>query len=118
MLESRSARSRTRAWRRRQRLRMIAKAWRVVKEQYPSPEGISVRRSWAPWRDLRGQWRTGPVDWDDIFALRHDFAVRNHDHLARCSCGMCRNPRRLWGERTLQERRAEDSFRREMAESF
>jgi hypothetical protein len=31
---------------------------------------------------------------------------------------MCGNPRRFWGKRTLQERRAEDSFRDEMAETF
>lgn len=116
MLESRSVRRRTRAWRRRQRRRMIAKAWRVVKEQYPSPEGMAACRSWVPWRDFRGQWRTGPVTWEDVFALRDHFALRHYDHLARCSCWMCGNPRRFWGQRTFQERRAEDSFRREMAE--
>ena len=30
-------------------------------------------------------------------------APRVHDHLAACSCWMCGNPRRYWGERTLQE---------------
>ena len=30
-------------------------------------------------------------------------AVRIRDHLAACSCWMCGNPRRYWGERTWQE---------------
>jgi len=75
---------------------MIAKAWRIAKERDPSPEGISALRSWGFWQGIRGQWRRGPVTWADVFALRDDFARRNHDHLARCSCWMCGNPRRIW----------------------
>jgi hypothetical protein len=33
------------------------------------------------------------------------WALRNHDHLKRCSCWMCGNPRRYWHEVTIQERR-------------
>lgn len=118
MLESRGTYGRTRAWRRRQRARMIAKAWRIAKERYPHPEGISVRDRWLPWRDIHGQRRTGPVAWEDVFALRDAYAHRYHDHLAACSCWMCGNRRRFEGERTLQERRAQESFQNELAEYF
>ena len=118
MLESQQARRRTSAWRRHQRVRMMAQAWQIAKERYPRPEGISALRSWHPWQDLEGRWRTGPVAWDDIFALRDDFARRLHDHLAACSCAMCGNPRKFSGERTRQERRAEDLFRCALAESL
>ena len=36
---------------------------------------------------------------------RISFALRNYDHLKNCSCRMCGNPRKWYGERTLQERR-------------
>jgi len=98
---------------------MIAKAWRIAKEWYPHPEGISERDRWFPWRDIKGQWRTGPVAWDDVFALRDAYAHYYHDNLAVCSSpSCCGNPRRYRGNLTLQERRAEDSARNELAEYF
>lgn len=118
MLESKGPRKRTRAWRRHHRRRMIAKAWRIAKERYPHPKGVAAADSWLPWQDIKGQWRTGPVAWEDVFALRDEFAHRHHSHLTACSCWMCGNPRRFRGERTLQERRAEDSFRDESAETL
>lgn len=33
-------------------------------------------------------------------------AEKMANHLADCSCYMCGNPRRYWGEVTIQERRA------------
>ncbi|HNS22109.1 MAG TPA: hypothetical protein PKH24_16515 [Sedimentisphaerales bacterium] len=119
MLESRGAYGRTRAWRRRQRVRMIARAWRFAKERYPHPEGISVVGRWCPWRDIKGQWRLGPVAWDDVFALRDEYAHCYHDNLAVCSLpSCCGNPRPYDGNLTPQERRAEDSARNELAEYF
>ncbi|MTH94752.1 hypothetical protein E1297_01780 [Roseibium sp. RKSG952] len=35
----------------------------------------------------------------------HDEKGTLSDHLASCSCYMCGNPRKYFGERTLQERR-------------
>ena len=35
----------------------------------------------------------------------HDASARNANHLAACSCPMCGNPRRYFGELTRQERR-------------
>ncbi len=116
MLESRGTRKRTRAWRRCQRRRMIAKAWRIAKEWNPSPKGISALRTYGAWMGIGGQWRRGPVTWEDVFAIRDDFAHRNCDCLARCSCWMCGNPRKFLGERTLQERRADDAFQAELAD--
>jgi hypothetical protein len=96
---------------------MIAKAWRIAKEYYPSPEGISAFHSWLPWRDIEGQWRLGPVTWEDVFAHRDSFAHRSYNDLARCSCGSCcGNPRRFFGERTLQERRSDNAFEAQLAE--
>lgn len=115
MLESRGTCKRTRAWRRYQRRRMIAKACRIAKERYPSPEGMAGL-NWLPWRDVEGQWRLGPVTWEDVFAHRDRFAHRNCDHLARCSCPYCNDRRRVFMGRTVQERRSDDNFRTELAE--
>jgi len=35
----------------------------------------------------------------------HDKKARAADYLAVCSCAMCGNPRRYFGEKTIQERR-------------
>ncbi len=42
------------------------------------------------------------LDWFDAWDREH-WSLWNHDHLARCSCWMCGNPRKYRGERTLQE---------------
>lgn len=36
----------------------------------------------------------------------HDRAAKAADYLAVCSCWMCGNPRKWYGEPTLQERKA------------
>lgn len=36
----------------------------------------------------------------------HDKKAKLSDHLAQCSCHMCGNPRKYFGEPTMQERRA------------
>jgi hypothetical protein len=36
-------------------------------------------------------------------------AIKEAEYLAACSCWMCGNPRRFTGERTIQERRYEDT---------
>lgn len=41
----------------------------------------------------------------------HDKQGTAADHLAVCSCRMCGNPRRWWGDVTMQERRAEEAER-------
>ncbi|MEW4569411.1 hypothetical protein AB1L88_16220 [Tautonia sp. JC769] len=66
-----------RAARRHHRSRMIARAKRSIKLSF-----MSTRE-------------------------RERFARKAHDHLASCSCWMCGNPRRWFGEPTRQERRAE-----------
>jgi hypothetical protein len=40
---------------------------------------------------------------------RDTFALKNHDHLASCSCWMCGNPRRHLGEMTIQEQRDDEA---------
>src|SRR3546814_13557471 len=47
--------------------------------------------------------------WADVFAARADWARRNREHLAACSCAMCGNPRKFWNLLTPQELRALDS---------
>lgn len=32
---------------------------------------------------------------------------KHADNMAICSCDMCGNPRKVWGEKTIQERRFE-----------
>ena len=36
----------------------------------------------------------------------HDRQAKSADHLAVCSCWMCGNPRKWYGEPTIQERKA------------
>ena len=36
----------------------------------------------------------------------HDGQAKSADHLAVCSCWMCGNPRKWYGEPTIQERKA------------
>ena len=68
--------TRDRGWRRVQRTRVL-------------------KRSRVIFRKIMGM--------NDEDAERH--AVRCHDHVKMCSCPMCGNPRRHFGERTIQERR-------------
>jgi hypothetical protein len=39
--------------------------------------------------------------------LAHEYAIHNYRDRCPCSCSACGNPRRHFGERTMQERRAE-----------
>jgi len=47
----------------------------------------------------------------------HDKKARSANHLATCSCYACGNPRRHFGELTMQERRARDRADQEMDSS-
>jgi len=74
-----------RARRIRDRQRMIARAYR---------KGLLL-------------WRAGGPDGvEKIRDFAREYAQQNHRHLAACSCHMCGNPRRYWGEVTMPERRA------------
>lgn len=70
--------SQSRAFRRHQRQRMIARA-------------ESVARTIGIKEDARSWW-----------------VLRTYQHLANCSCPMCGNPRRWFGQPTIQERRRAD----------
>lgn len=71
--------NRKRAERRAQKERMLRKARKTVDLQ---------------WRDPNDMW----AEWKEQWALKHA------DNLAKCSCHMCCNPRRL-GELTIQEKK-------------
>ncbi|MCW3783899.1 hypothetical protein [Defluviimonas salinarum] len=43
----------------------------------------------------------------------HDAQAKNADHLCTCSCLVCGNPRRHWGEIRPSERRALEAGREE-----
>ena len=47
---------------------------------------------------------------------RHQSAVRWKDNLKKCSCDMCGNSRRHFGERTLQEKKFDDQMKIEIDE--
>lgn len=40
-----------------------------------------------------------------------EWANKNYNHLASCSCVMCGNPRKYFHSRTLQERKADLALR-------
>lgn len=78
--------NRTRAFRRHHRQRMIAHAYRKYQDWW----------------------------WFDNEELTKIYSVKNHNHLAACSCQMCRNPRHCgWlsnkEKLTLQERKVYNS---------
>ncbi len=78
--------NRTRAYRRHHRQRMISRA----------------RIKYTEWND-DPEW----IEWN---------VLRNHSHMAVCSCWMCGNPRRVgWGTTesrlTMQERKRYNSLR-------
>ena len=56
-------------------------------------------------RVWRKYWRN--VDWLDSDGLIAQVMLRTR---VRCSCPMCGNPRRWWGQRTRQELRADDEM--------
>ena len=35
----------------------------------------------------------------------HTYSNENYNNRKACSCLMCRNPRRVWNEKTIQERK-------------
>jgi hypothetical protein len=51
------------------------------------------------------------LDYTNDQEWQQHWALRNRDHLAKCSCWMCGNPRRYHGEPTVQERRLSDRRR-------
>ncbi len=48
-------------------------------------------------------------DWELITPDKIGYQASTHN--VPCSCFMCGNPRKFFGERTLKERRADDAFR-------
>ena len=52
----------------------------------------------------------------EMLAAMREWARRNHDHLAACSCWMCGNIRK-WHGPSLQERRLLDAAKREASEA-
>lgn len=106
-----------RARRIRDRDRMISKGRRVAAHWHDSPDLGDYE-----WTDVHGNVRHGLSDWDDVFAMREVFARYNHDHLKVVQgCLCCCNPRHRHAGKdrlTMQERRAEESFRGQMKELF
>lgn len=51
----------------------------------------------------KAKWDTTKIDWDLL--EKKYFATR-----VPCSCTMCGNPRRHWGEKTIQELKAEEAM--------
>lgn len=88
---SREFREPLRARRIRERERMVARA-RKVAEWFLTP--------WVNGENADERWRQV-----------EERAVRKYNHLKCCSCHMCGNPRRIWGNLTFQELKAEDSAR-------
>ena len=92
-----------RARRRRNRDRMVKRGRRVAARNFDR----LVRPVVPDAETARDLERRGlAADRDALARLRDAYARRNADHLARCSCWMCGNPRRL-GEKSLKERAAE-----------
>jgi len=60
-------------------------------------------------RIYRARWEDSYPDWDELVrGIRHTRVP--------CSCTMCGNPRRHFGERTVQERRADEAMKAQLAE--
>ena len=99
----------------RDRERVFSKTVRVAAQVYPGPD--SHPRVWYAWKDAAGAEHYGHLDtWGDVFGVRESYARHNYKNRARCSCHMCGNPRRFFGEVTYQEKKAALSAREQVAE--
>ena len=94
-----------RARRRRDRQRTLSRAYRVAARRLPRPA-----RAIVPDPETLGELERRGIaaDWGSLARLRDPVARRTADHLAKCSCRMCGNPRWL-GEKTLKERALEEA---------
>ena len=101
-----------RARRIRERARMQARGYRVAKLHFREPSGSDF-----PWMDAAHREHAGLKTWDDLLAFRRLWAIIQADNLAVCSCHMCGNPRRAWGEKTRQELRAEMAARSQLEDA-
>ena len=73
-------------------------------------QGIKrVRRVLQVWRGTTNKFR-------DVYSDSGEIAKRMVATRVPCSCPMCGNPRRHFGERTIQERRADEAFALAMEE--
>jgi hypothetical protein len=71
----------------------------MYKEQKRERRIRDKQRMKAKARRVSRLWRSY-YDGDSSRAMKHA------DYLAVCSCSMCGNPRRWFGERTMQEKKA------------
>lgn len=104
---------RTRAWRRHQRDRYLKKILNQLKTsrrwfdlEFPQPHrfwAMEERMNRFPARE----YYIPPLTWDEVFEKRLQSAHELEGNRSPCSCHMCGNPRRHWGEYTQQERVAD-----------
>jgi len=99
----------------RDRERVFRKALRVAAQFYPGPD--SQPRVWYAWKDAAGAEYYGHLDtWEDVFGVREWYARYHYKNRARCSCHMCGNSRRFFGEVTYQEEKAALSAKEQVTE--
>ena len=99
----------------RDRERVFRKVVRVAAQFYPRPD-THLRVRYA-WKDGGGAEHYGHLDtWEDVFGVREWYARYHYKNRERCSCYMCGNPRRFYGEVTYQEKKAALSAREQFAE--
>ncbi len=90
---------RTRDWRRAQKSRYVRRAYLYTRATLPNPSN-----DFYSWRDKHGKRRFFD-SWEDVFERRHLLAKCRSDNRQPCSRSCCGNPRRWFGDVTMQEQR-------------
>jgi len=81
------------------------KAQRRYEGQKRAKRVLRIMRQRNAWEESR---------WPELYADDSEIAHRMVHTRAACSCYMCGNPRRQFGEKTVQERRADEMFAAEL----
>lgn len=100
-------RGKTRAARRARKEKEIERAYRILKQTEGSDISLDIKRI-IPLRNTFGSW---------VFKIENQYqqnyqlwceAQHRAGHFTTCSCTYCGNPRRKFGELTLQERKQKE----------
>ncbi len=95
---------RTRDWRRSQKRRIIKRVYnyeRLNCSDYDLPNPL---QTWSVWRDKHGK-KKNIESWSDVFERRRAVAKCRAENRSPCSGPCCGNPRKWFGDLTMQEQR-------------
>lgn len=75
-------------------------------EDFPTKDRSRARR-----RFLKQKMKQKAKRIAKVFGWDIDRTVKDAEHLASCGCRMCKNPREVFHEKTIQEYKADEDFK-------